>query len=278
VVGPKLATGVVTSSSGWTLVTLPQSYDAMVVVASPNYDKTAAPMVVRIRNASGASFEFMVQNVNDNSAVSGVPVHYLVVEEGVYTEADHGVKMEAVRYTSTLTAGKNNWQSEARSNSNSYTRPVVLGQVMSYNDPAWSVFWSHGNSRTSPPTSSVLNVGKHVGEDPDATRANEIIGYIVIQAGQGVLDGRSYVAGLGDDAIKGVDNKPPYTYSLSGLNSASVAVVSQAAMDGGNGGWAILYGANPVTATQLQLAIDEDQLKDSERRHITEQVAYIVFE
>ena len=40
----------------------------------------------------------------------------------------------------------------------------------------------------------------------------------------------------------------------------------------------ILYGASPVSASTLSLAYDEDQAKDSERRHTTEQVAYIVFE
>jgi hypothetical protein len=49
-------------------------------------------------------------------------------------------------------------------------------------------------------------------------------------------------------------------------------------MDGGNGGWAILHGDNPVTADMLNLAIDEDQSGDNERAHTTEQVGYVVFE
>ena len=49
-------------------------------------------------------------------------------------------------------------------------------------------------------------------------------------------------------------------------------------MDGRDGGRPILYGPNAVAATGLNLAIDEDQANDSERRHTTEQVAYLVFE
>jgi hypothetical protein len=49
-------------------------------------------------------------------------------------------------------------------------------------------------------------------------------------------------------------------------------------MDGGNGGWAILYGSDPLTASQVSLAIEEDWYRDSERRHSTEQVGYIIFE
>jgi hypothetical protein len=49
-------------------------------------------------------------------------------------------------------------------------------------------------------------------------------------------------------------------------------------MDGGNGGWAILHGENPITDSFVYMAIDEDQAWDTERNHITEQVGYILFE
>ena len=48
-------------------------------------------------------------------------------------------------------------------------------------------------------------------------------------------------------------------------------------MDGGNGGWPILYGATPLTPTGLSLAYEEDQARDAERRHTHEQVAYLAF-
>ena len=47
-------------------------------------------------------------------------------------------------------------------------------------------------------------------------------------------------------------------------------------MDGGNGSWATLYGA--LAGTTLPLVADEDQANDSERKHTTEQIGYIVFE
>ena len=102
--------------------------------------------------------------------------------------------------------------------------------------------------------------------------------YIVIESGNGSMSGTAYTAALGNDSVKGVGDTPAYSYSLSGLSSASVGVVSGAAMDGNNGGWPILYGTNPLSASTMQLAFDEDQAKDSERRHTTEQVAFIVFE
>jgi hypothetical protein len=249
----------------------------MVVVASANYSSSTAASVVRIRNASGNSFEVKMDSTSQ-TAVSGVTVHYLVVEEGVYSVAQHGVKMEAVKYSSTRTDKSSSWVGESRSYANSYSSPVVLGQVMSTNDANWSVFWARGNRSTNPPSATALYTGKHVGEDPNRVRANETIGYIVIEAGSGSINGVNYVAAVGADTVRGVSNSPAYNYGLSGLSGAQTAVVSAAAMDGGNGGWPILYGANPITASKLALAFDEGQTLDTERSHTTEQVAYIVLE
>jgi len=75
-----------------------------------------------------------------------------------------------------------------------------------------------------------------------------------------------------------VNNDPPFSYALSGVLSTSVAIVSSAGMDGGDGGWPVLYGQNPVTPSNLNLTIDEDKLKNSERSHTTEQVSFAIFE
>lgn len=187
--------------------------------------------------------------------------------------------MEAVKYTSTVTGAKNAWTAENRSYQNSYTNPVVVGQVMSANDASWSTFWCHGSSRTNPPNAGNLNVGKQVAEDLNTTRANETVGYIVIESGNGTINGVNYSAGVGSDIVRGTGNTSVgYDYSLSGLSSASAAAASLAGLDGGDGGWAVLYGASPMSATTLTLAVDEDQLSNSERNHTTEQVGYIVFE
>ncbi len=102
--------------------------------------------------------------------------------------------------------------------------------------------------------------------------------YVVSEGGRGTIEGRKYVAALGTDTVRGMQNKPPFNYSLSGLASASAAIVSQAGTDAADGGWAVLYGPNAVSATRLRLAIDEDWYLYSERNQTTEQVSYIVFE
>ena len=283
--GPYLEKGVVqdVSNGDWTTVTLTRYYTSMVVVCTPNYDSTSPPVIVRVDEAEGDSFQVRVDRTDGaNTLIEGVTIHYMVVEQGVYTEADHGVKMEAVKFLSTITDENNSWVGQSMPYSNSYTNPVILGQVMTYNDSRFSTFWSCGSSRTDPPNSSNLKVGKTALEDPvddpDNIRVDEVIGYIVIEAGSGDIEGVEYAAALGNNSVRGVDDAPPYNYTLNALFTPEVAIASQSAMDGGDGGWAVLYGDNPVTTGMLNLVIDEDQSGDSERAHTTEQVGYVVFE
>ncbi len=278
--GIELEIGVVNGvGSSWTTVVLGSSYSSMVVVATPNYSNASVPATVRIQNASGNSFDIRVDG--SPTVPAAMDVYYMVVEEGVYTQAGDGFTLEAVKYNSTVTDNASStWNGESRTYANSYTNPVVLGQVMTYNDPGHVEFWCHGGSRTSPPTSSTLFTGKTVNEDPDNAHANETIGYIVVEGGNGAIDSINYFAALGADTVRGITNAtPPFNYALStGFSSATFAIACSAGMDGNNGGWALLYGPNPVSPTNLALAFDEDQLAGSERNHTTEQVAYIIFE
>jgi hypothetical protein len=258
-------------------VNLTKTYTSPVVVCSIQYDNNSTPVVTRITNLTASSFDVYLQNPS-GGAVATDNVSCLVVEEGVWTI--DGVKIEAQTYTSTVTDRQGTWVGQTQSYGQTYTNPVVLGQVMSVNDPDWSAFWCFGASRTAPPSASALNTGKMVAEDTDTTRTDETIGFIVIEAGSGTLGGVAYSAALGGDSVRGVTNAPPYSYTFGTAFSTapSVRVVTMAAMDGGNGGWAYVYGATGASTTTLYLAIDEDQVGDSERNHTTEQVGYLVFE
>lgn len=45
------------NNSQWATVNLSRAYASMVAVCSPNYDKTVPPLVVRVQNAEGRSFQ-----------------------------------------------------------------------------------------------------------------------------------------------------------------------------------------------------------------------------
>lgn len=48
-------------------------------------------------------------------------------------------------YTNTVTGRWGDWVGEVQSALSVYTQPVMVGLVMSYNDPGWSVFWSESS-------------------------------------------------------------------------------------------------------------------------------------
>ena len=53
---------------------------------------------------------------------------------------------------STITDQDGSWIAEPQSYGQAYSSPVVLGQVMSENDPAWSTFWCQGATRDASPS------------------------------------------------------------------------------------------------------------------------------
>jgi len=266
-----LENGVLTGvSSDWQTVVLENNYADMVVVASAQYDSTQLPAVTRIRNAAGHQFDVRVQNPSD-TPLANYTVNYVVAEAGVYDTGD--IKLEAVKVSSTVTDHDTSWLGQLSRYQQDYISPVVVGQVMTENDPAWSVFWASDGAVANPPSSTSLYVGKHVAEDNLVTRATETLGYLVVESGSGVINDVPYEAGVGSNTVEGVvEATAPYSYSLQG--SYDLAIVSSAGMHGTNGGWPILWGAAPLAASQLDLGIDEDQINDVERDRITDQVAF----
>ena len=269
----------------WVPIPFANSYDTAVVIATPHVLNAAKdPVVTRIRNVGSNSFELKVQRPG-GSTNDTYDVYFFVAEQGVYTQQTHGIDMEARRITSTTTSENNSWVYESRTLSNTYTDPVILGQVMSATDTNWSVFWACEDLvRANPPTATAVSAGKHVGESPNPVSNDQLLGFMVFEAGTHTVNNVSFKTGVGNDVIVGVDDPvglfigTGYTtssYTLGGFSSISHAVLSAAGMDGGNGGWPVLYSNTPFTNNNMDLRFDEDDAADAERNHTNEQVAYL---
>ncbi|MEM9414199.1 MAG: LamG domain-containing protein [Planctomycetota bacterium] len=269
--------GTVVADGTPQVVNLKGSYNVPVVVCTPQADGNTEPFVVRVDTVTGGSFRVWLQRC-DNGAVAADTVHYMVMEEGVYNV--DGVRCEARRVESTVTDNLRSWSGESCSYGNSYSRPVVFGQVMTARDARWSSFWCRGGSSGSAPTGSTLYVGKHVGEDSVTARADETLGYIVFESGRHSINGVGVDVRLSGDSVMGVTNGSGYNapYHRPFDNAPRVVVLSQAAMDGNNGSWAMLWGASSITRSRVRVIVDEDKLRDPERSHTTEQVGVIAFE
>ncbi len=265
-------------SDQWQTINLDHTYKSMVVVATVVAEAGDPPLVARVRNATGNSFELKIQRTDGLvGPVAGISVQYLAVEEGVFNQVQHGITLEAVKFNSTQTDSRTSWLGEQRTYLNTYTAPVVVGQVMTENDSDFSAFWARGANRTLAPSPTDFYIGKQVAEDSDKTRADETIGYIVIEQGSGTVNGLNYTAGVGGQTVQGVGNNPAYTYTINLNGEPLSAVTSSAGMNGVDGAWSVLYGKNALTNNSLNLAAMEDQLQDAEQKHAVERVAYIAF-
>jgi hypothetical protein len=267
--------GTVAADDTFKTVTLQQIYSSPVVVCSPAYD-AGLPRTVRVTDVSPNSFKVRVQNPS-SATLPETTVNYLVVEEGEWTAP---FKIEAKKYQTSTVGQNNDWNYDLRSYGQSYSgNVIVLHQVMSYNDPTWiTTYVSKANSRTNPPSSvdSSFRIALNGAEAVDTHEAEDV-GYIVIQEGYDVLNGIKWDAKQTADTIQGLLNSPPYNTSFDQTFSEppNVALAFQQEMDGGNGGWALVYS---TSSTQLGLACDEDQVNDSERSHTTEVCGFIAFE
>lgn len=272
--------------AGWQTVSLDNSYAHAVVVCTYNLPSKSSPSATtRIRNITASSFDVRIQQFENSSIVTPSAVHCLIVDEGAYTTVG-GLKFEARTVISDGTSGLSvpggwgiaNNEDVTGSLTQSYSAPVVLGQVMSYNDVKASVFWSYNCvTRGNPPFigNSRICVGKHIGQI-NGSRSAETIGYIVAETGSGVQNDMNYALALGGNSIAGVGSGAPFTYGLS--DNFDIGVASQSAENGGQGGWAVLYGSDPLPPNSIVLAIDEEVVAgDKTRGHISENVGYWVF-
>ena len=227
----------------------------------------------------GASVQIKIQRPLNSTAVTASDVYCTVSEEGSYT---YPIKYEAHLVTSPQTNYGSNWSATRTVNVTSskvqtYSNPVILGQVMSYNNPNFSVFWSHNcSNRGVTATNSAICIGKHTGQSVPTNPTSETLGYFIAEAGTYIQASSTVTIVHGSNRIRGTGDSPPYNYSLP--SSHSFATATQAAENGGNGGWAVLYGNTPVS-TAINLAIEEETVAgDTSRRHTAEQVDYWVME
>jgi hypothetical protein len=253
------------------------SYVNPIIICTPFYT-SGVPRTVRLRNINSTSFEVKVQNPSGQQ-VPPTLVHYLVVEEGIWS-LPNGLRLEAGKYNTSTVGENNNWAYDTRNYGQIFSgNLIVLHQVMTYNDSTWiTTYCSKSDSRKTPPSSTDPNFRIALnGAEAVNSHETETIGYIIIEEGYGTLGGVKYEAKQSADNIRGFDDTPPdYTvFSQSFSTTPQVVVSSQLEMDGGNGGWVVDHTINK---THCGLMIDEDQVSDSERSHTTETCGFLVFE
>lgn len=262
-------------------VNLQNTYTTTIPVCTYNLpSSTAIPAVVRIQNITTNSFDVKIQRAARSGTETSGDVHCVISESGEFTVG--GLHWEAGSHTPNVTASRSNFSVQAAdlvTLAGTFTSPAVLHQVISTNDANWSTTWSYSDNAVNPPTASNIHVGKHIAHDTvNTTRADELLGYIVVETNNGAVNGVDFESALGADSLIGATSAPVNYSLLAPATTYRHGIASQAAMDGGDGGWAVLAGMPPMSSGSMALSIDEDTIGDTERGHTTEQAAYWVFE
>ena len=266
----------------WKTVPLSNSYSNPVIACTYNLASTAAnEAVVRVQPV-GTGFQIKIQQPNDSNAVTAGDVYCTVSEAGSYT---YPIKYEAHTVSSGTTNYGSDWSlaltenvSAAPYKVQTYSQPVVTGQVMSYENPGFSAFWSSScTSRTTPPSDGSICIGKHTGQSVPALPNAETLGYFIAEEAEYIMANAYVKIELGVDKVVGAASAgTPYQYALN--RNYSYVTATQSAMDGVNGSWAVLYGNSPISST-LSLAVDEETFAgDTSRKHTNEQVAFWAME
>jgi len=240
------------------------------------------PATVRIMGIGLTSMQVRIQQFENSNDVTPGTVYCLVAELGANTLSD-GTRIEARTVLSEETHGQTapaGYTIASMENVtglfSGFTNPIALGQVISFNDVNASVY--HGNdcnNRGNPPFDAGFADGicvtKIIGQI-NGTRLDETLGIIVIESGTGTAGDVAFEATRGGDSIAGA-NQGPDNYTLSS-SRFEFATATLAGLDGGQGGWAVLFG-NGITGSTLGLAIDEEIVAgDLGRSHTTEEVDY----
>jgi hypothetical protein len=274
--------------TSWTLVTFSGSYAEPIFMCSPQYgdnignegDATADAIVCRIQNVTSTSALIQLQEPGVSTLATSENVHWMVSNSGAYS--DSNITYEAWSNISTVTDSKtNSYIGEAQSYRQSYTNPVVLGSVSTYNDPDWSVFYAIGTSLSSAPDASGIRIGKHVAEDSDIDRSNETLTTFVFEQSTGEsLGSTEYEVQLQSQTIDRVDDVAPdsYTFVTTFSSTPQVALVSLAAVSGSDGPHPHLYGTSPLSTTTINAVTFEDEIVDAEQTGNEEFAPYIVFQ
>lgn len=283
----RLVTGV-----GFTpqTVMLENTYTNAVPVCTYNLPSTAnSSAIPRITNITATSFQLSIQSMPNTNPGNTGDVHCIIVDEGTHTLPD-GRQVQAITQLVTDVLGLEAGNFEETVDigglvSAGFANPIALGAVISSNDARATAFHANdcegrGNEPfLSGPTDGIC-VGYHIGQQSDVappaqSYAAETVGVIIVDEGSGRVGVFDYVIARGPNSIDGVGNNGA-AYAVSG--DFEIGVATQAAENGGQGGWAVLLGADPLPNNQILLGIDEEIVAgDASRSHIEEIVDYWLF-
>jgi YD repeat-containing protein len=149
-----------------------------------------------------------------------------------------------------------------------HAQPVVVSQVQTDNDPHWV------KTRQRNVTASGFDVALEEEDANTASHGGEIVGWLAIAPGTGTWSGHKYEAAQTADVVSSTWAAISFAQSFA---SAPRFVGGIATYDGGDGSY-LRYDRTSLTASGVQVMIEEDTTADEETNHTDEVVHYLAIE
>ncbi len=250
--------GEISIDHQWVRVTIENSFNEPIVIAGPPTANGSDPVLIRIRNIDQSGFDVRLQEWDylDGSHTEET-FSYIVMEKGIHT-LDSGIKIEAGSFT-----GSSKYQKISLQQAYD-TTPVILTQVITENDAGAAT----GRIRNSGQSSFEYKLQEQ--ETTKTSHSTETIGYIAWEPGTGEIEGLLFEAGHTSDSV---------THDWSDIifetlfPDLPLFIANMQTCDGGD---TAAVRTQDIAQTGTQIKIEEEQSKDSEVRHTTEVVGYLV--
>ncbi|TNC79543.1 MAG: hypothetical protein C9356_18595 [Oleiphilus sp.] len=226
-----------------------------VVVMGPLTLNGGDPTVMRVRNVTETGFEFQMDEWDYKDGWHTTEtVQFIAMEPGQH-EID-GLKVEAG-----MMNVNQSWQTVGFSQAFAQV-PVVFSQVSSVNE-------------SDAVTTRLRNIGVNSfqvqleeEEASNQSHAHEDVHFIAIEPGSAELDGRQILVGTTGRAVR----HSWYTVNFGALGSYTAL----ANMQSNYGGDTSNIRARNFDASSFQVQVDEEQSRDSEVNHTTENVGWLI--
>ena len=252
--GSNLVSGNMTLDHNWKTQAFSGPSTPRVVMGTPSYNGSH-PSTIRVNSVTTSSFATQIDEWDylDGSHTTE-NISYLIAQNGNSNFGSLSVKSGA-------TTLNQNWKTVNYGSAFSNT-PVVVAQVVTVNGSAAVT------TRIRNVTSTSFQIRLQEEENADGTHNTETVHWIAIESGTTTVNGSKLVVGRTSNSV---------TDAWSTINYSSVTnpriIAAMQTFDGGDS--AVLRRRN-LTATSVQVKVEEEQSKDSETAHTTEVVGYIL--
>lgn len=249
-------------------VVLSRSYSNPVVLAQPLSFNGGHQSVVRITSVQPDRFTFFIDEApNQDGPHTLENVSYVVLEAGRWQLAD-GRLLEVDKTATAANVGRtvtNSWQSVPLTASFS-SAPVVFTQVQTSNDPAWV--------KTRQLASSTTSFRMALEEDEGGAtspHAQETVGWFAFQPGQGTWSGHDYQVGRTSNAV--AHNWINFPLGITVSDASELRFLASLATYDGPHPAGLRY--RNLTASGVEVKVEEDTVFDTETGHTTEEVSFL---